>query len=157
MAAQLILLTMARDRMLPFSSFIARVNPRFQTPLVATVVVAVISLAVAVFLNADTITVLVNFGALTAFLGLNAAVFWFFIIHERRRCFMDLVSFGLLPLVGFLIIAYVWSGFDALTLGVGFSWLALGVVVLAVKTKGFRKPPPSMLKETLATDTTSVL
>ena len=27
---------------------------------------------------------------------------------------------------------------------VGFSWLAIGVIVLAIKTKGFRQLPPEM-------------
>ena len=27
---------------------------------------------------------------------------------------------------------------------VGFSWLAIGVIVLAIKTKGFRQLPPEL-------------
>jgi hypothetical protein len=44
--------------------------------------------------------------------------------------------------LGFAIIAYVWSGFDTGTFIFGFSWLAVGVIVGAVKTRGFRRKPP---------------
>jgi hypothetical protein len=35
----------------------------------------------------------------------------------------------------------VWSGFDRNTFIFGFSWLALGIIIGAIKTKGFREKP----------------
>jgi hypothetical protein len=35
----------------------------------------------------------------------------------------------------------VWSGFDRNTFIFGFSWLALAIIIGAIKTKGFREKP----------------
>jgi len=43
--------------------------------------------------------------------------------------------------LGFGIIAYVWSGFDRNTFIFGFSWLVVGIIIAAIKTRGFRKKP----------------
>ena len=90
----------------------------------------------------DTITKFVNFGALTAFMALNISVFvYFFIKRGRRQTLPDFLKYLLFPLLGFSIIAYVWSGFDRTTFIFGFSWLAVVIIIAAIKTKGFRKKP----------------
>ena len=90
----------------------------------------------------DTITKVANFGALTAFMTLNISVFvYFFIRRGRRENILDFLKYLLFPLLGFAIIAYVWSGFDRGTFIFGFSWLAVGLIIAAIKTKGFREKP----------------
>jgi len=102
----------------------------------------VITLAVALIFAVDTIAKFVNFGALTAFMTLNLSVFiYFFIKRGRRGSLWDFLKYLLFPLIGFAIIAYVWSGFDTGTFIFGFSWLAVGVIVGAVKTRGFTRKP----------------
>ncbi|MCK9909857.1 APC family permease, partial [Microbacteriaceae bacterium K1510] len=63
-----ILYSMGRDKNLP--AFLAKVHPRYKTPYLSTIIVAVISLAVGLFFmnQLAALTSLVNFGALTAFL-----------------------------------------------------------------------------------------
>src|SRR6202020_498049 len=62
-----VLFAMARDGKLP--ALLAKVHPRFKTPYVSTIGVAVVSLLVGLFFSAriDDLTVIVNFGALTSF------------------------------------------------------------------------------------------
>lgn len=146
LAAQLavsrILYSISRDKLLPFSNVIGRIHPRFRTPTNAIILVGLLSIAIALILSADKITLLVNFGALTSFMALHVAVFWHFVIREQRRSAGALFTFGVLPAVGLAIIAYVWSGFDSLTFEVGFGWLVLGLILLATRTAGFRRMPP---------------
>src|SRR5699024_1376531 len=83
----------------------------------------------------DTLATLVNFGALSAFLLLNVSVFYHFIIKKKRH---DYWNFLALPLIGFIIIGFVWINFASLTKILGLSWLLVGVivaVVLAMKGK----------------------
>ena len=137
-----ILYSVSRDDMLPASRFLSRIHPRYRTPFNATLFVGVVTLAVALIFAVDTITKFVNFGALTAFMALNISVFiYFFIRRGRRGSLPDFLKYLLFPLLGFAIIAYVWSGFDRNTFIFGFSWLAAGIIIGAIKTKGFREKP----------------
>jgi amino acid transporter len=137
-----ILYSVSRDDMLPASGFLSRIHPRYRTPFNATLFVGAVTLAVALIFEVDTITKFVNFGALTAFMALNISVFVYFFIRRRRRgSLSDFFKYLLFPLLGFAIIAYVWSGFDRNTFIFGFSWLAVGIIIAAIKTKGFREKP----------------
>jgi hypothetical protein len=61
-----------------------------------------------------------------------------------RRSGRDLVFYLLFPLTGFLIIFYVWFNFDVGRFIFGSLWLAAGIVIGAIKTKGFREKPAVM-------------
>ncbi|WP_409290694.1 APC family permease [Peribacillus sp. SCS-37] len=139
-----ILYSMSRDKLLPASGFLGKIHPKYKTPLNATVFVGVISLVVALSLSIETIIKFVNFGALTSFLLLNFTVFIYFFIKKKQRNVQGFIKYLLFPLLGFLIIGYVWSGFDKKTFIVGFSWLAVGIIVGAVKSKGFKEVPDSL-------------
>jgi amino acid transporter len=145
LAAQLaisrILYSVSRDGMLPASGFLSSVHPRYRTPFNATVFVGVVTLAVTLAFELDTITKFVNFGALTAFMALNVSVVSYFFIRRGRRSGRDLIFYLLFPLLGFLIIFSVWSNFDADTFLFGALWLAVGIIIGAVETKGFRERP----------------
>ena len=80
-ATSRILFAMARDRKLP--AVLARIHPRYQTPYVSTLVVAVVSLLVGLFFSSrvDDLSRIVNFGALTGFLLLHLSVINHFLIQ----------------------------------------------------------------------------
>jgi amino acid transporter len=65
----------------------------------------------------------------------------YFFIRQGRRSGRDLVFYLLFPLLGFLIIFYVWFNFDVGTFIFGSLWLAAGIIIGAIKTKGFREKP----------------
>jgi amino acid transporter len=83
---------------------------------------------------------LVNFGALSAFILLNFTVFVYFYIKQRKRT--QVFKYLLFPLLGVLIVGYVWFGFDRVTFIFGISWLVLGIIIGAIKSKGYREVPP---------------
>ncbi|MGH8215039.1 MAG: amino acid permease, partial [Rhodanobacteraceae bacterium] len=113
--------------------FLARVHPRWKTPINATLLVAVLSVLLALALPEEALLKLVNFGALTAFMLLNVTVFAFFFVKQRRR--RQIFRYVLFPLLGLLIVAFVWSGFDRFTFLIGGTWLAIGVIVGAARRK----------------------
>jgi amino acid transporter len=139
-ATSRLLYSMARDRQLPH--FLARVHPVHKVPENATVLVAVVSLAVGLYMNSrdDGVTVLssmVNFGALTAFLLLHLSVINHFVVRGGSR---DVWRHMVAPAVGFLIIGYVIIKANVLAQRVGLSWLAAGLVVLVVLYATGRRP-----------------
>ena len=136
-----ILYSVSRDDMLPASGFLSKIHPQYRTPLNATVFIGVVTLLVALVFSVETITKFVNFGALTAFMALNFAVFFYFFVKRGQRGGSSFVKYLLFPLLGFAIIAYVWSGFDSGTFVFGFLWLLVGVIIGAVKTNFYRHKP----------------
>ncbi len=130
-----VLFAMARDGKLPKA--LARVHPRFKTPYVSTIAVAVVSLLVGVFFadRVDDLSLVVNFGALTSFVLLHLSVIRHYILRERSR---DWLRHLLLPLAGLLIIVYVLYEMDRAAKILGLCWIALGLlyfVALALWTK----------------------
>jgi len=83
---------------------------------------------------------------MTSYMMLNAAVFWFFFIRKRQRGVAGFVWHFLFPLCGFIVIGYVWYGFDPLTKIVGSCWAVLGIIYGAVKSKGYRVVPEALAK-----------
>ncbi|MEU9830091.1 APC family permease [Streptosporangium sp. NPDC048047] len=140
-ATSRLLYAMARDRQLP--SFLAKVDPRHRVPVNATLLTAAVSLAVGLYLTTrpdngiPLISGLVNFGALAAFLVLHVSVVVHYVVRRRSR---DLWRHLLAPVIGFAILGYVVinASFEAKTLGL--SWIALGVVLLAVSYALGRRP-----------------
>lgn len=124
-----VLYSMARDRKLP--KFLSKIHPKYHTPYTSTFLVAGISIVLGfVFLGGiDTLASLVNFGALSAFILLHISVFYHFIIRKEKK---DYFRYLILPLIGLTIIGFVWINFDVATKTLGFSWLAIGIVVTVV-------------------------
>ena len=45
------------------------------------------------------------------------------------------------PILGVLILLYVFTGFDVPTYIVGIAWLVIGLIIGAVKSKGYKEVP----------------
>ena len=143
-ATSRLLYAMARDRQLP--KFLSKISAKHSVPVNATLVVAGISLVLGIYLTflpdgLVAISALVNFGALTAFLLLNATVVWWFIVKQKsRRWFVHLVS----PVVGFVILSVVLYNARASAQILGVIWLVVGVIVAIVlyKTGRMKNPLP---------------
>ena len=143
-ATSRLLYAMARDRQLP--SFLAKVHPRKGVPVNATVLVAVVSLAVGLVMAAlangiTLLSTLVNFGALTAFLALNVSVVVHYVVRQGSR---DWWKHLVVPVVGFVILAYVLVNAQLEAKYLGIIWFALGLVVLGVLLALGRRPELSL-------------
>ena len=138
-ACSRVLYSMSRDKLLP--GFLSKVHPKFQTPYAAIVFIGLISATCAAIFEDTQLTRLVNFGAITSFIMLNIAVFWFFFVKEGQRDLKGVWKFFICPAIGTIILSYVWSGFDWLTQVIGFIWLGIGLVIGFVKSKGYKEVP----------------
>ncbi len=130
-----VLFSMGRDRKLPH--FLAKVHPKYKTPYVSILFIAVISLVVGLFFMGDIgiLTSFINFGALTAFLFLHVSVVNHYLRKEKSGDFWNHLVF---PLIGFIIIGYVWISLAAQAKILGLSWLLVGIIIaiyFAVKKK----------------------
>lgn len=126
-AVSRLLFGMARDGKLP--KVLAKVHPKHNTPYLSIYLVAVLSLVICyLFINSvDTLTSLVNFGALSGFMLLHLTVINY---YWRRQKSGQIVRHLLCPVVGFIIVAAIMynMGVDAQKLGL--IWIALGLVYL---------------------------
>ncbi|MFT4219159.1 MAG: amino acid permease [Microbacterium sp.] len=141
-----ILFAMGRDGVLPRVVF-GHLNERFGTPVVATLVVSVFSLA-AIWIDLALLSNMISFGALMAFSMVNLSVLKHYFIDEKERAGSKVFSNLVLPLIGFGLTVWLWTSLSGQTFVVGLSWLALGFVILLVVTRFFRRPTPMLdLKE----------
>lgn len=122
-----ILYSMARDRKLPH--ILAKVHPKYKTPYISTILVAIVSLIVTTIFSSQIgkLASVVNFGALSSFLLLHIAVVNYYLRKKKSKNYF---KYLVMPLIGFLIIGFVWWNLDSLAKTLGFSWLAIGIVYL---------------------------
>jgi amino acid transporter len=141
-----ILFAMGRDGVLPRRAF-GWLSGR-GAPVTAILVTSAVAL-LALVISLTTMSSLISFGALVAFSMVNLAVIKHFAMdRQRRRSAADIVSYVVLPLVGFAATAWLWTSLSGTTLVIGLLWAALGLAHLLVLTRGFRRPTPQLdLKE----------
>lgn len=148
-SASRLLFAMGRDSVLPKALF-GRLSAKFHTPVANLIITGIIGL-IAIFLDVTTSTSFINFGAFTAFTLVNASVVFHFVRQRRAGNRLNVVSYVGVPVVGTIVCAYLLSQLDGNAISLGLSWLALGVVVLALITRGFRAAPPEMAATEKAT------
>lgn len=141
-SASRLLYAMGRDAVLPRRVF-GRLSEKFRTPVLNLVITGAVGV-VAVFLDVATSTSFINFGAFTAFTLVNVSVIAYYLRQRRQGNQLNRISYVAVPAVGALIDAFLLTQLDPTAITLGLIWLALGVVMLAVTTRGFRKAPPEM-------------
>ncbi len=140
---------MGRDNAIP-SRFFAAVHPRTRIPSNNIILVGVVVLVGAFALSYPLGAELLNFGALIAFMGVNAAAFVRYFLRGQRKTVWNLLP----PLLGFSVCLYLWLSLGLKAKLAGSVWLALGVLYGAWRTSFFTKPisfAPVAGEETSAT------
>ncbi|AZU61595.1 APC family permease [Neobacillus mesonae] len=131
-----VLFGMARDGVLP--SFLSQLHPKYKTPVNSVLLLAVLGYIGALLIPIRLFFLIVVFGALIGFIFVNLAVILEFYIKRKERnggqIFFNFIS----PLLGIAVCIYILIGMDATGKIVGVSWLLIGFLFLAVKTKGFK-------------------
>lgn len=143
-ATSRLLYSMSRDGQLP--RFLSKISSR-KVPMAALLFVSAISLVLVLFFVGQIalISSLVNFGALFGFCLLHVSVVWYYVVRQKSKNYLlHLV----VPVLGFVIIAYVLFNADALAKIGGLVWLAIGAVVFGINVVRGRGVPE------LSTDTT---
>ena len=145
MGAQLgaarLLYGMGRSSALP-KSFFGAVDPKRHVPRNNVLFVGVLALAGAFILPAvageatgyELGANLLNFGALIAFMGVNAAAFTRYYLRADKKKLSNLLP----PLLGFVICFLLWWNLSTKARIFGAIWMGVGIAFGAWKTRGFR-------------------
>lgn len=156
-AVSRILFGMGRDGVLPRRVF-GHLGRRFQTPTWNILITS--ALALTAIFYADNLlgaTSLVSFGALTGFAFVNYSVISHYFIRGKQRPGVNVLRYLVMPSLGIAICVVLWVGLDVQAKVLGLSWLALGVVYIAIKSRGFRRPPvPIALDEIESVDAPAI-
>jgi len=126
---------MGRDNAIP-GKFFAAVNPRTQVPSNNIILVGAVTLVGVFLLTYPLGAQLLNFGALIAFMGVNASAFVRYFIRKEKRNFINLI----VPILGFSVCLYLWLSLGYKAKIAGLCWLTAGVLYGAYRTSWFRKP-----------------
>ena len=140
-AVSRILYGMGRDGVLPRRVF-GHLGRRFGTPTFNILITSGLALT-AIFYSDNLLgaTSLVSFGAITGFVFVNYSVISHYFIRGRRRHGWDTVKYLVLPGAGIVICVVLWIGLDLQAKLLGLAWLVLGIIYIAVRSRGFRRPP----------------
>jgi putrescine importer len=134
LGAARLLYGMGRSNALP-SKFFGAIEPKKRIPRNNVVMVGAIALIGAMFLSFERGVELLNFGALLAFMGVNASAFARFYLRDSRRHWFNLVS----PVLGFLICLLLWLSLSWRAKVLGIAWMLVGIAYGAYNTRGFRR------------------
>jgi amino acid transporter len=141
MGAQLgaarLLYGMGRSSALP-KSFFGAVDPKRHVPRNNVLFVAAVALGGALLVSVGLFSYglgaeMLNFGALIAFMGVNAAAFIRYFVKGEKK-FSNFFP----PAAGFLICLLLWLNLSSKAWLVGSIWMAVGIAFGAWKTRGFQ-------------------
>jgi amino acid permease len=71
-------------------------------------------------------------------------VIGYYYFKQKERSGKALLNYLALPLIGLVIIAFVWINLNPSAKILGFVWLGIGLVILAIVSRGFRRVPPTL-------------
>jgi putrescine importer len=126
---------MGKSNALP-KSFFGKVDAKHQVPRNNVVFIGVIVLVGSFFLTFEKGIELLNYGALIAFMGVNASAFMHYFVRQEEK---KVTNFAL-PTLGFFVCLGLWWNLSVPAKIVGTIWMAAGIAFGVWKTKGFREP-----------------
>jgi putrescine importer len=130
---------MGRDNVLP-KRFFGSLHTKTRTPLFNLLLLGVLTVAGSLTLSYEHAAEVLNFGAFLAFMGVNAAAVRTFYL-KRAAGNRSLIKDAAVPVAGLLFCLAIWSSLPALAKWIGGAWVALGIIYLAIQTRGFSRPP----------------
>src|SRR5579872_6015705 len=137
MGAQLgaarLLYGMGRSKALP-QRFFGAVEPKRRIPRNNVIFVGVVALIGAFLITYDLGAEMLNFGALIAFMGVNAAAFVRYYVRVPEKKLTNLLP----PVMGFLVCLLLWLNLSWSAQKWGGIWMMVGIIYGAWKTRGFR-------------------
>src|SRR5579863_6355150 len=145
LGAARLLYGMGRDGVLP-RRFFAHLSSGTSTPTYNILLIGLIAVVGAIGLNSignayEHAAELLNFGAFLAFMGVNLSAFRHFGIVMRRKRRPHILGDVFLPLGGFVFCALIWWNLNPLAKVIGAIWFAIGLLYIAISTRGFRIAP----------------
>ncbi|ENU93717.1 APC family permease [Acinetobacter vivianii] len=132
---------MGRDGVINKKIF-GHISPKTFTPSYNIIIVGLVALT-AGFMDLDIVISMISFGALTAFTFVNLSVISRYALRDgRTKNLKDIISFVIIPLLGFISIFAMWLEIEESALKFGLWWAMFGILYLGYKTKGFKYNAP---------------
>ena len=144
-SASRVLYGMGRDGLLPKKCF-GYINPKFHVPSYNILIMGAFGLT-ALFFSLTIASCLINFGALLGFTFVNVSVIGHYYVKNKQRTAGDFFRHLLVPLVGAIYTMYMLINLSGTSIIYGIIWLVIGIVWLAIVTKGFKKSVTMSLDE----------
>ncbi len=136
-----LLYVMGRDGVLPRSVF-GRLSSVFRVPWINILLIGLIGM-LGMLLDIGKATAYINFGAFLAFALVNVAfLVWIWRSFRARSSMARAALLSLVPIAGFAVDLYLFSKLHPEAYAIGGGWLVLGLVMLGIATRGFRRPVP---------------
>lgn len=133
-SAARLMYSMGREGVLPKA--LGRLNPRTTIPSLSTLLIGICAFAGSLFLSYERAAELLNFGAFLAFIGVNLAAALHSMKDPERHW-----THAVVPVAGMLCCITIWISLPMPSLIAGSIWLLIGIVYLAIQTRGFRRTP----------------
>jgi putrescine importer len=133
LGAARLLFGMGRGNALP-KSFFGAIEPKRRIPRNNVLFVGFFALLGTVFLTFERAAELLNFGALLAFMGVNAASFTRYYLRQSEKKWNNL----LVPVMGFTVCLLLWLNLSRPAKIAGVIWMAVGIAYGAFRTRGFK-------------------
>jgi putrescine importer len=133
LGAARLLYGMGRSNGIP-KKFFGAIDPKNHIPRNNVIFVGAIALIGAFLITYERGTELLNFGALIAFMGVNAASLVLYFVRAPEKRWTNLVY----PLLGFWICFFIWLNLSPPAKIAGGVWMAVGIAYGAAKTRGFQ-------------------
>jgi amino acid transporter len=129
-----LLFGMGRSEALP-KSFFGAIDAKHRVPRNNVLFVGAIALVGSFLLTYDLGLNMLNFGALIAFMGVNAAAFLRYYWRAEEKKLGNLIP----PIFGFIICFLLWLNLSHPAMKIGSVWMAVGIAFGIWRTKGFTK------------------
>jgi putrescine importer len=126
---------MGKSNALP-KSFFGKIDAKHHVPRNNVVFIGVIVLVGSFFLTFEKGIELLNYGALIAFMGVNASSFMHYFVRQPEKRVTNFIT----PMVGFFVCLGLWWNLSVSAKIVGTIWMAAGIAFGVWKTNWFREP-----------------
>jgi len=124
---------MGREDALP-RSFFGVTSRRTAIPRNNVLLLGAITLAGCFALTFDRGAELLNFGAFIAFMGVNLAALLHYRFRSKEKVFLP----GVIPLLGFLVCAFIWLNLSHMAQLLGVAWILVGLLVYVLMRRRTR-------------------
>lgn len=143
LGAARLLFGMGRDNVVPKKIF-GHLGEKNAVPTYNVLFIGGLALIGALLLNYEECARLINFGAFFAFMGVNVASMREYFFKAKEKSGKGFLLDFLPPAIGFVICLVIWLNLPVKTFIIGGGWMLVGIVYLAIRTNGFRKPTVMM-------------
>jgi amino acid transporter len=134
---------MGRDEVISKRVF-GTIEGKHSTPVRGLLVMAAVTMAGSLVFRFQMAVELLNFGALSGFMLVNLSVVRHYYVRLKQREGKLVLENLVYPLLGAGVCGFLWLNLTNQAKLAGFGWLALGLLYLAVTTRGFRREPKTI-------------